>query len=84
MGYLVNNLLSIDQLANTLLWGEPDETISSRAWRCGVRADKPKKRWRIARRLIDRIFWFDKDHCQRSYESEIERNHLTRSMRGIE
>ena len=83
MGYLVNNLLSIDQLANTLLWGEPDETISSRAWRCGVRADKPKKRWRVARAIIDRIFWFDKDHCRRSYESEIERNHLVRSMRGV-
>lgn len=83
MGYLVNNLLSIDQLANTLLWGEPDETISSRAWRCGVRAEKPKKRWRVARVIIDSLFWFDDDHCKRSYESELNRSHLPGSMRGI-
>lgn len=84
MSYLLNNLIAFDQQANALLWGDPDETISSRAWRCGVRADKPKKRWRVARVIIDRIFWFQPDHCRVSYESEIERNHLVRSMRGIE
>lgn len=83
MSYLLNNLLSIDQLANTLLWGEPDETISSRAWRCGVRADEPKKRWRVARVIIDSLFWFDDDHCKMSYESELNRSHLPGSMRGL-
>jgi hypothetical protein len=58
-------LIAVDQLANAIFGGWPDETISSRAWRWeldGVRS------W--PRRLIDALFCWDKDHCYQSYESE--------------
>lgn len=32
--YFHNVLVSVDQLANTLLAGYPDETLSARSWRC--------------------------------------------------
>jgi hypothetical protein len=69
---LKNILIGIDQLANTLIGGSPDETLSARAWRCC---------WRI-RPLIDKLFWFDKNHCKSSYESEQERRQLPEEYRG--
>ena len=37
INYLLNILISLDQLGNTLLGGDPDETISSR---CAKNQDK--------------------------------------------
>lgn len=69
MGYAKNVLIAVDQLANALFGGWPDETISSasyRASRDGVR------HW--PRRLIDALFWWDRKgsvrHCELSYNSE--------------
>lgn len=73
MGYAKNVLIAIDQLANGLCCGWPDETLSSRAFRWsrdGVRL------W--PRRFIDGLFFWDTEkrdgltvrHCQLSYESE--------------
>ncbi|SER26353.1 hypothetical protein SAMN05216548_11420 [Faunimonas pinastri] len=60
--YILNVLVSIDQLANTLAGGYPDETISSRsakAWLTG-------KRWGcVMCRCLD---FLDKDHCRRVIE----------------
>ena len=53
-------LIAVDQLANTLIGGWADETLSARAWR---------EQWRI-RPLIDTVFFFDPDHCRASFESE--------------
>ena len=60
-------LIALDQLANTVCGGWPDETISSRAWRwelAGVRS------W--PRKLIDglTLIFGDRDHCRESFESE--------------
>lgn len=58
-----NLLIAIDQLGNTLLGGDPDETISSRtAKRVG------EQRW--AYWLCRALHWFDKDHCAKSVESD--------------
>ena len=74
--YIKNILIGIDQLANTIFSGEPDETLSSRAYRL----DKERgRKW--PRFLIDAILFFDKDHCYQSYLSEIERRQLPPSMR---
>ena len=60
--YFWNILIAIDQLANTLLAGDPDETISSRA----AKAHKKGKRWGcILCRLLDIV---DKNHCEKSVE----------------
>jgi len=61
--YALNVLISIDQLANALLGGDPDETISSRIGKrrstcrlCG---------WLCA--VLDRI---DQRHCSKSIEAD--------------
>lgn len=53
--YLLNILISIDQLGNTLLGGSPDETISARLWR-----EYPNS---ILRKVVDAFF--GKGHCKR-------------------
>jgi hypothetical protein len=74
--YIKNVLIGIDQLANTIFRGEPDETLSSRAWR--LEQERGRKWPRI---LIDLLFFFDKNHCYESYLSEIESKQLPSSMR---
>lgn len=58
--YLFNILLAIDQFLNVLLLGDPDETISSRVGK--------KHPW--AARIVDRLFWFDPRHTERSAEPD--------------
>lgn len=72
-------LIGIDQLANTLFGGWADETLSSRCFRLEMERGIT---W--PRRLVDTILFFDKDHCQESYLSEIERRQLPPSMRDKE
>lgn len=48
--------------------GSPDETISGRAYRQGVL--QGNARWARARRIIDRLFWFDPDHCRKSHAAD--------------
>ena len=69
-------LIAIDQLINTIFGGMADETLSSRAYRLELERGRS---W--ARKLIDGILFFDKDHCKESYESEILRRQLPPSMR---
>jgi hypothetical protein len=71
--YILNLLIGIDQFANTLLAGEPDETLSARAWR----AEQGNNIFgKIFRPTIDLLFWFDIDHCYRSYLAEKTRKQL--------
>lgn len=65
-------LIAIDQLFNTLLGGWADETLSARSWRLR----ETSKRWKVAHRVIDALFFFEKDHCYNSYVSEAMRNQL--------
>lgn len=78
MTYLSRIAIAIDQLVNVVLCnGQPDETMSSNAWRM-EQAGKP---WGFMRRVIDAIFFFDPDHCATSYTSERERRHLPPEFR---
>lgn len=63
--YFWNILISIDQLANTLLFGNPDETISSRMGK-QVREGKCKGCYFICK-LLHRI---DPEHCHNSIEED--------------
>lgn len=65
--YLLNNATAFDQLANTLLGGSPDETLSARAYR---NEQQGKLLGRFFRPVIDLLFWFDENHCYKSYLSE--------------
>jgi len=66
---IVNYLLAVDQMANTLLLGHPDETISSRL---GRSADNHRYFWvDWLRKLVNVMFFFDKGpngegHCEKS------------------
>ncbi|MBG24005.1 MAG: hypothetical protein CMF22_11185 [Idiomarinaceae bacterium] len=79
--YVWNVLISLDQLANTLTGGNPDETISSRAYR---RANAGSFMWGFARTCIDAIFFWDVEirgdrvirHCELSFEMELRRAHF--------
>ena len=71
-------LIALDQLVNAVFNGWPDETLSSRAWRWEL---KGKRNW--PRRLIDRVFFFDPDHCRESFQSEREGRQLPPEARGI-
>lgn len=67
MTYGKRTLIAVDQLLNTLLGGWPDETLSSRCYRWardGARA------W--PRRVVDGLFFWQREHCKSSYESERE------------
>lgn len=64
------SLIAFDQFCNTLIGsGFADETLSAYSWR--TRKTSP---WRY--RLVDTIMFFDANHCQESYESEVLRKQL--------
>lgn len=64
MRYLLNILIAIDQLLNTLAGGDPDETISSRV---GKRRDANERFWAG---IIDRLFFWQRNHTTKSIEPD--------------
>ena len=66
--YVIQVLVAVDQLANAVLGGWADETLSSRAYRL-----HDKKVWFIAEKAINTLFFFQTDHCKKSYEDELNR-----------
>lgn len=73
---IFNLLIALDQFVFCLITlghSRPDETISAWAWRSKCAG---KLRGRVACGLIDWVFWFDPEHCKRSFESELQRRQL--------
>ena len=69
--------IAFDQFVNTLCGGWADETLSCRAWR----QREKKTHWAVTRRVIDALFFWQKDHCKTAYESELQRRHLPPELR---
>lgn len=69
--------IAIDQFVNTLFGGWADETISSVAWR----KRNEGTGWRFLHCLIDCIFFWQKNHCEQAYQSELERRQLPEELR---
>ena len=67
--YLVNVLVSLDQFANTLLGGDPDETISSRLGK--FKGTVPPYSWLCW--LLDLI---DPGHCDKAIEEDEGRDQV--------
>jgi len=65
-------LIAVDQLANAIMGGWADETLSSRAWR--------EDRRRLVA-FIDFLFFWEKNHCEASYISERKRMQLPPEFR---
>jgi hypothetical protein len=75
MGYIHNVLLSLDQLANTLCGGNPDNTISARVgYFAQVNRNATKWYWRTAQSIINFTFWpvDGPSHCQQAFEADPE------------
>lgn len=58
--YLFNLLITLDQSVNTIAFGDPDETISSRAGRVF-----PNTWWSD---FIDAIMFWQTNHCHKAIE----------------
>ena len=66
LNLLIHTGDALSQLANTLLLaGDPSESISGRAYRCG---------WRRTEAIIDWLFsHFQANHCLKAYANDVER-----------
>jgi len=65
-------LIAVDQLANAVIGGWADDTLSSRAWR--------EDRRRLVA-FIDFLFFWEENHCEASYISERQRLQLPPEFR---
>jgi len=66
---VLNLLIALDQMVFCLITfgaSDPDETMSSAAWRM----EQDGKFFGFMRPVIDTLFWFDRNHCLRSYLKE--------------
>lgn len=79
MNYFLNVLIGIDQLANAIIGGSPDETISARAWR----AESNGKMLGMAfRPMIDFVFWpLEERHCEKAFVAEVRKLQLPKQYR---
>lgn len=67
---ILNLLIALDQFVYVLITlgeGMPDETMSAAAYRAHI----TRRPWGFMKRVIDRLFWFDPDHCYQAYMSEV-------------
>ena len=61
-------LVVISQTINALILnGEPDQTISSRAYACNN-----VKVWSLVERAINFVFFWEEDHCYNSWLMDVE------------
>ena len=68
MTWALNVLIAFDQFLNAVFFGQPDETLSSRAYRMKM---KKQPYWFWVADFIDVVLWFDPYHCEMSYLSEV-------------
>ena len=67
---LMGFAIGLDQILNAMLGGDIDETLSSRAYR---RARTGSSKWLRIERAINRLFFWQSEHCQASYLNELKR-----------
>ena len=67
--YILNLAIGIDQLLNAILFGDPDETLSSRFGKWIRDEDGGVRKW-IAYAVCRTIHIFDKDHCVDAIEND--------------
>jgi len=67
--YFYNLLISIDQLINTILGGDPDETMSSRMGKHLAKRDCP-----LCNLLCSLLNLINKNHCVKAIEPDEGKN----------
>lgn len=73
--WILQLLIAFDQFANVLLGGLADETLSARAHRMRV---KGHRWWGWTAGFIDRLFFWQRGHCEAAHASELMRRQLPR------
>ena len=63
MAYIRNIAIAANQLANALMGGWPDETLSARAHRRHLRGRSHM------RELLNILHFWQRDHCRAAYEA---------------
>tara|TARA_B100001059_G_C17357015_1_gene343274 strand:- start:107 stop:328 length:222 start_codon:yes stop_codon:yes gene_type:complete len=61
--YIKNVGTAISQLGNAITGGNPNMTISARSY-C--------ENWAVTEKVINKIFFFEKDHCHKSWLRDVE------------
>lgn len=77
---VINLLIALDQFLFCLAClgnSHPDETASAAAYRLEKHG---RLQGRIFRPLIDKLFWFDPQHCMVAYAAEVTRAQSPRGM----
>lgn len=79
--YPMRVAIGFDQFVNTLLGGEPDETVSARLHR-----HRNLPGWRVGRILVDGFFFWQwrptlGGHCRQSWQAEMDRAQLPPAYR---
>lgn len=69
--------IAIDQLANAVIGGYADETLSARAHR----KHYSDWVWQVVRSLTNFVFFWQADHCLTAYLAELERKQLPQEYR---
>lgn len=79
MNYVLRLLIAVDQLLNVALCnGQPDETMSSAAYRM----EQEGRFWGFMRPVIDALFSvFEKGHCETAYLAERKKLQLPMELR---
>lgn len=73
-------LVAFDQLLNVILCdGWEDETMSSNVYRM----EQEGRRAGVLRKYIDMLFFWQSDHCHKSFEAEQRRHGQPPSMRIV-
>ena len=78
--YWINNWVALDQLANALLAGDPDETISSRTGKW-LSLPHDTWKWKVAYVLCRALHLLDKNHCLDSIEEDEGKHDLIRKKK---
>ena len=78
--YIRRVLIALDQFANTLCGGWPDETISSVCYRKSQ--EKGHYGFKFLKTVLDLVLTpIDQDHCFQSYLAEVRREQLPMEYR---
>ena len=66
VGYFYNIFNMLSQVVNTLIGGDPNETISARGWR-------NRDTWWGATivKVLDAVFFWQDDHCYQSHMADV-------------
>lgn len=67
--YVLNILIAFDRMVNAAITGDPDETLSSVAFR----KNRDKEPFGFMMNVINTLFWFQPHHCAQAYSDDRNR-----------